>query len=55
MNSKKARIVTLVMVVVILAISAAPALAGFDAGTGVADFQLDVRFPAGMLQAEGWR
>jgi hypothetical protein len=54
MNSK-IRIVTLVMVVVILAISAAPALAGFDAGTGVGDFQLVARYPSGVLQAEGWR
>ena len=53
MNSRKTRVMALVLALVILALSVAPALAGFDAGEGVSG-QLAARYPAGMLRAEGY-
>ena len=58
MNGKSKRMVVgIVLAVLILAVSVIPVVAGFDTGGGsnFRDPELERRFPAGMLRAEGWQ
>jgi hypothetical protein len=57
-NSKvKRQVLSLVLAVVVLLVSVAPALAEFDPGVGQGEFRpayMTDKYPAGMLNAESW-
>lgn len=58
MNSKvKRQVLSLVLTVLVLLVAVTPVLAEFDIGEGQGEFRpvyLIEKYPAGMLNAEGW-